>query len=165
LNKTIYIPDDEAETWEKARRLAGDRLSPVIVKAVKEFVAGKEAALAGYERIQVEYDDHDDNFLPKAKAFHGKWIFSPDQPLKNSNEEGTISESYCVAVTAKGKVVVYTWRLELETKGENAGEVYASGRRFLVFSSFGEAANDPDINYAVRQALKKRGVPVEELDI
>jgi hypothetical protein len=165
MNKTIYLPDDQAETWEKARRLANDRLSPVLLKALKEYIAAKEAEAAGFERIQVEFDDSDDNYVPKIKAFHGKWIFSPSKPLETWNEAGTESDVYCVAVTAKNKVVVHTWRTGIVPEGESAGETYISGCKFLVFTSFEEAARDCDVNYAIRQAIRKRGVPVEELDI
>jgi hypothetical protein len=160
MNKTIYLPDEEAETWEKARRLANDRLSPVLLKALKEFVAAKEAEAMGFERIQVEFEDSDDNRLPKIKAFHGKWIFGPSEPLI-WDEEGTESDVFCVAVTAKGNVVVYMWQT-----GESGGEFYTQKRRFLVFSSLEEAAAHNNlVNYAIRAAIKKRGVPVEELDI
>jgi hypothetical protein len=165
MNKTIYLPDEEAETWEKARRLANDRLSPVLLKALKEFVAIKEAEATGFERIQVEFEDSDDNRLPKIKAFHGKWIFSPDEPLEIWNEENTEKDVYCVAVTFKRNVVVYMWHAGIETNGEHAGEYYMGKRRFLVFSSFEEAASDGTVNYAIREAIRKRGVPVEELDI
>jgi hypothetical protein len=166
MNKTIYLPDEESETWEKARRLANDRLSPVILKSLKEFVAAKEAEAKGHERIQVEFSDSDDYDLPKIKAFHGRWIFSPSEPFRVPlNEVGTKSEVYCIAVTGKDNVVVYTWIAEIETKGEDAGEQYTWRRRFLVFSSFEEAARDHDLNLAIREAIRKRGVPVEELDI
>lgn len=165
MNRTIYLPDEEAETWERARRLANDRLSPVIVKALKEFVAVREAEAKGYERIQVEFEDSGDNNLPKIKAFHGKWIFSPSKPLiRERSEDGTERDVFCVATTAKGKVVVYMWKSEIRMDGPDPGEaVY--GARFLVFPSFNEAAYDSSVNYAVRQAIRKRGVPVEELDI
>lgn len=165
MNKTIYLPDEEAETWEKARRLANDRLSPVIVKALKEFVAAKEAEAKGYERIQVQFEDSDDNHIPKIKAFHGKWIFSPSKPLmRERSAGGTERDVFCVATTAKGNVVVYTWKSEICTEWPDAGEaVY--GARFLVFPSFDEAASDNSVNYAIRQAVRKRGIPVEELDI
>jgi hypothetical protein len=160
MNKTIYLPHEAAETWEKVRRLANDRLSPVLLKALKEYVAVKEAEATGFERIQVEFEDSDDNKLPKIKAFRGKWIFSPSKPLEMWNEEGTESDVYCVAITAKGNVVVYMW----ET-AESGGEQYTRKRRFLIFSSFEEAARDDHVNFAIRQAIRKRGVPVEELDI
>jgi hypothetical protein len=166
MNKTIYLPDEEAETWEKARRLANDRLSPVVLKALKGYIAVKEAEAVGFERIQVQFEDSDDSEIPKIKAFHGKWIFSPSAPLRVPlNKAGTRSEIFCIAVTAKNNVVVYTWKTEIETKGESAGDQYMFRIRFLVFPSFEEAACKADLNYAIRETIKKRGVPLEELDI
>ena len=162
VNKTLYLPDDEAQTWEKARRLAGDRLSPVILQALKEFIMKKEAeaeAAAGFERIEVAFEDSDKKHLPRKTAFMGKWISSPEEPIwLQSTSPFTGSTAYAVALTAKGKVVVYMW------KGESESD-YRSYERFLVFPSFDEAALDHDVNYAIREAVKKRGVPVEELDI
>jgi hypothetical protein len=168
MNKTLYLPDDEAETWEKARRLANDRLSPVILKALKEYIMTKEAEVAeaaGFDRIDIEFEDSDDNQLPKWKAFRGKWVFSRSDPLRVCNDDGTSCKLYSVAVTAKGNVVVFMWETEVETQGEYAGEQYIFGHRFLVFSSFEQAASDKDVNHAIREAIRKRGVPVEELDI
>ena len=76
------------------------------------------------------------------------------------NEEGTESDVCCVAVTAKGNVVVFMW-----VTAEIDGERYTRKRRFLIFSSFEEAARDGAVNFAIRQAVKQRGVPVEEPDI
>lgn len=160
VNKTLYLPDDEAETWEKARRLANDRLSPVILKALKEYILTKEAEAAeaaGFERIEVEFEDSDSKDLPKRKAFRGKWIFSPAAPLcQPAVVAENDSNAYAVAVTPKGNVVVFMWKYLSE---------YRYGYRFLVFSSFEKAALDGDVNYAIREAVRKRGVPVEELDI
>jgi len=162
VNKTIYLPDEEAETWEKARKLANDRLSPVILKALKEFVAEKEAEVKGYERIQVQFEDSDDHYIPKIKAFNGKWIFGPAEPLRIWNSDETVGDAYCVAVTAKGNIVVYMWKLLAWSDGDEPSE---GAYRLLVFPSFEEAARDNDVNDAIREAIKKRGIPVEELDI
>jgi hypothetical protein len=170
MNKTIYLPDDEGETWEKARRFANDRLSPVILKALKEYIVTKEseaAEAAGLERIELEFEDSDENHLPKKKAFRGKWICPPDSPcwLWSDREEGK-GRACAVAVTAKGNVVVYSWKQGAGFDPE-IGEPYnyQFGYQFLVFPSFHDAASDPDVNYAVREAVRRRGVPVEELDI
>jgi hypothetical protein len=160
VNKTLYLPDNEAETWEKARRLANDHLSPVILKALKDFVAAKNAEPTGFERIEVTFDDRDSNGLPRRKAFHGKWIFGPEKPLQLFNEDYTKGNFYCIAVTAKNNVVVYMWDEEREN-----GEHYVSHRRFVVYPSWEKAAEDPTINYAAREAIRKQGVPLEELDI
>ena len=79
MNKTLYLPDDEAEIWEEARRLANDRLSPVILRALKEYIVSREAEVAeaaGFERIELEFEDGEDK--PKKKAFRGKWIYPPN---------------------------------------------------------------------------------------
>jgi hypothetical protein len=60
---------------------------------------------------------------------------------------------------------VHTWKTEIETNGEDASDQYTWGGRFLVFSSFEEAARDEDVNIAILAAIRKRGAPVEELDI
>jgi hypothetical protein len=169
MNKTIYLPDEEAETWEKARRFANDRLSPVVLKALKEYIMTKEAEVAeaaGFERIEVEFDDSDDSGLPKRKAFRGKWIFSPGNPLRRWRDlDETEGHAYAVAVTAKGGVVVYFWRLTADFHPDVGNFEGMSKHRFLVFPSFDQAILHVDVNDAVRQAIRERGVPVEELDI
>jgi hypothetical protein len=166
MNKTIYLPDEEADTWEKARRLANDRLSPVLLKALKEFVAAKEAEAAGFERIQIKFEDSDDNNLPKIKAFHGKWIIPPDESFILWNDESVAKgHLFSVATTVKGNVVVYSWKRGRDTSSEGEPFEYDWGHRFLVFRSFEEAAANSTVNHAVREALQRRGVPVEELDI
>ena len=158
MNKTVYVAEEEAGTWEKARGLANDRLSPVIVKALKEFILTKEAEAAeaaGFERLEVAFDDADDNYIPKRKAFRGKWIIDPDNPLRIRESEGAMN-AFAVAVTAKGQVVVFHWV---------QGKQYAYNHRFRVFPSFQAAAEDRDINVAVREAIRRHGVHVEELDI
>ncbi len=125
------------------------------------------AEAAGFERIELEFEDSDEHNLPKRKAFRGKWICSPKDSVDRwTNSEHTEGRSYAVAITAKGNVVVYTWAHRVGFDSEIGEEYpYTSGYRFLVFSSIQEAALNTDCNYAIREAVKKRGVPVEELDI
>jgi hypothetical protein len=162
MNKTVYVPDDEAETWEKARKFANDRLSPVILQALKEFIMAKEAEAseaAGFERIEIEFEDADHNDLPKRKAFRGTWVFSPGEPFRvTDDEDDQVVRSFAVAVAAKGNVVVLHW-------GTVAGVRAPYYTRFHVFPSFEMAAEDANLNRAIRAAIKKRGVPIEELDI
>lgn len=169
LNKTIYLPDDEAETWEKARKLAKDRLSPVVLRAIKEYIMTKEAEAAeaaGFERIELEFEDSDDNRLPKRKAFRGKWIYAPREPLRLwIDSEQTKCHEYAVAVAAKGNIVVYMWDWRTAYDPDGGEYDYRLNYRFLVFPSFQDAALDNHVNYAIREAMKKRGIPVEELDI
>jgi hypothetical protein len=160
MNKTVYVADDDVETWEAARKLANDRLSPVIMKALKDFVAAKNSEPTGFERIEVAFDDLDDNGLPKRKAFYGRWVIDPKKPLELWDEEGAEGDFYCVAITAKDNVVILSW-----TEGHRNGEGYVSHKRFSVYPSFAKAVGDQRVNAAAREAIRKLGVPVEELDI
>ena len=156
MNKTLYLPDDEAETWEKARRLANDRLSPVILRALKEYIVSREAEAAeaaGFERIELEFEDSDDKGLPKKKAFRGKWICPPNAACWLWSDEDQMNGQACaVAVTAKGNVVVYSWK-QRSSFDRDTGQpyVYPINYRFHVFSSFQDAASDSDINYAIEK--------------
>ena len=53
--KTFYIPDEEVPLYEKAKSLAGESISSVIVEAIKGFVCQKEmeAKLMGRITLQV----------------------------------------------------------------------------------------------------------------
>lgn len=44
MNKTIYIKNDQASIWNRARELADNNISAVIIEALKKFIADKEAA-------------------------------------------------------------------------------------------------------------------------
>lgn len=161
MNKTIYLRDEDVPTWDRARELAGNTISQVIVAGLERFVREKEAEAAaakGYERIEVTYSDAEAKGIPRRKAFHGKWVFAPKKPLELSNEDGSKLDCYALAVTAKGNVVVLAWY-------EEPGNQCASWRRFDVFSSLEDAAMNRDANPAALEAFRKLGVPLEELDI
>jgi hypothetical protein len=165
MNKTVYLREEEVPLWERARELSGDKLSPVIVAALKRFVAEIEAEAKGYQRIEVSFSDSLVHGLPRIKAFYGRWIFDREKPLRTvweevggyevADEDGDEYITYSVAETAKGNVVVYKENHDRE----------GTSATFLVYPSFERAAADHQVSYAIREAIKKRGIPVEELDI
>src|SRR5258706_751345 len=148
MNKTVYLRDEEVSLWERARELSGDKLSPVIVAALKQFVAEKEAESKGLERIVVEYNDSEASGLPKRKAFYGRWICSPEAPVEVSDDAG-IAYRAAVAESAKGNIVIY----------ERAEDNEGCSWKFRIYPSFEMAAADREFRYAAIEALKKRGVP------
>lgn len=105
MNKTVYLRDEEVAIWEKARELSRDKLSPVIVAALKRFIVDREAAPKGFERIELRFSDSKNHGIPTAKAFYGRWIFRKETPIAFEREDGDEINRFCVAVTAKGAVV------------------------------------------------------------
>ena len=156
MNKTIYIRDEDVPIWDRAKELAGDKLSPTIIAGLKRFIADHEAMAKSFERIEVSYNDADAHDVPKRKAFYGRWIFPPKKAIELIDEEDGTSYSYAVAVTAKGAAVVYRWESDAEG---------TRGYRLLTFPSLEQAASNKGVNYAVRKAIEAIGVPVEEMDI
>lgn len=64
--------------WDRARVLAGEKLSPVIVTGLKGFIAEKgaeEATSRGFSRIEVSYQDADEHSIPRKKGLLGDGIF------------------------------------------------------------------------------------------
>lgn len=159
MNKTLYIRDEDAQVWDRARELAGEKLSPIIVTGLKRFIAEKESEEAeskGFGRIEVSYNDAADNDIPKRKAFHGKWIYRPNKALELSSEDGYVTYSFAIAQTAKGNVAFLSWLSDHEG---------SRNYRFEVFPSLESAAAERNLNTAVRLTMKKLGVRLEELDI
>lgn len=159
MNKTIYLRDEDGPIWDRARELAGEKLSPVIVEGLRRFIAGKEAEEAekkGFYRIEIEFNDADHHEIPKRTAFFGKWIYHPQVPFTLRDMEDGTYEHFAVALTAKGNVAIYYWR-------EDESDTW--GYRFRVFPSLEKAASYPEFNSVARKAIETRGVPVEELDI
>ncbi len=155
MNKTIYVRDEDVPIWDRAKELAGDKLAPVIMDGLRKFVATKELEGNGYERIEVRFRDSNANNLPTAKAFIGRWIFPPDQPLSFDEFAGP-SQYYAVAQTAKNRLAVLSWVVD---------GVYDPRYEFYVFHDIdGLRAAGLHPNLAP-EIVEKVGVEVEELDI
>ena len=160
MNKTLYIRGEDGPLWDRARELAGEKLSPVIVEALKEYVRKKEseaAAETGFGRILIEYRDSLENGVPKAKSFVGRWIFPPKMPYVDLDGFGNPTLCCAVAVTAKGSAVLYSWDVD-----QQDGRF---GHRVAIYPSLHDAAEEPRTRDAVLAAIEKEGVPVEYLDI
>jgi len=163
MRKTLYVRDEDESIWERARELFGDTLSPLIAQGLKSLILKKEAEEAitkGFERIELRYDDSENANLPTAKAFVGRWVFSPKKPIRMTDDSSgaLVGDAYSVAITAKGNVVVYSWSID-------QADEFSYDFRFHIHKTFEEAAHHGDDSWAARQAYEAVGVPVQELDI
>ncbi len=57
-NKTIYVSDDDLTLFEEAKNLAGEALSSVISRSLKEYVARNRKHTKGMKEISVEVGTH-----------------------------------------------------------------------------------------------------------
>ena len=151
MNKTVYLRPADVAVWEKARELSGDKLSPVILSSLRAFIDSAEAKSRGFERILMEFEDLAAFGIHRRKAFSGRWLISPENPYVILDRNFDFSESFAVAETPKGNVVVFQ-RCHYSDGRE--------GGRFYVFASFEEAAAKPDLSEAVLRAYSVRGVPL-----
>jgi len=160
MNRTVYIRDEDEAIWNRARELTGAKgISPIIVESLKKFIKHKEAQEAeakGFERIVLSFQDADDNLIPKKKAFVGKWIFPKEKPYQEHSEDGSVVDSYSVAITPKNAAVFYYWT--------DDGEHFY-GKHLLICSSLHNAAADERVKWAALKSIEQIGVPIEELDI
>lgn len=162
VNKTLYVRDEDAPIWDKARELVGDKLSTFVMNHLKQFVASKEAATGGFHRIVLTYREQ--GRLPRSKAFFGRWIIHPESPWEQPQGDNWGNESgppdlYAVAITSKNNIVVFNF-YDLTDEGR-----YRYGD-LNVFESFDEALTHSDIpNDLIATAMENLGVEVEELDI
>ena len=160
VNKTLYLRDEDAAVWDKARELSGDKLSSQIAGFLRAFVAEKDGAAEGFRRIVLTYRDQ--GKIPRSKAFHGRWLVSPDKPWdRREMSYDAPPDWYALALSLKNKVVVFNF--SASQKDERG--IYPWGN-FMVFDSFEKAIGDPRVPEGlVAFAMENLGIEVEELDI
>lgn len=179
MNKTLYVKDEDGPIWEKARELAGDRLSPIVMEFLKQYVRTEEGSTRGFTRLILHYKDKG---VPRAQAFVGRWLIPPVAPWTTNGVLGmseilvqragvaltaasgtrlrpppTLPQNYAVAITAKSRVVVFIFDFQ-DSSGEfNQGIL-------SVYDNF-EQANENAPPGLIEQAIRRRGIEVQDLDI
>lgn len=158
VNKTLYVRDEDAPVWDKARDLVGDKLSSFLTNHLKEFVASKEAVSAGFHRITLKFREK--GKLPRHIAFHGRWLVPPGDQW--DAEGGLQNDYYALALTAKNNIAIFNFYGE-DLPDEN--DVFPWGF-FEVFSSFEEAAKQASIPPTLLAlGMERKGIVIEEWDI
>ncbi|HEY6736405.1 MAG TPA: EXLDI protein [Candidatus Saccharimonadia bacterium] len=165
-NKTIYVSQDDQALYDRAQQLAGDNLSAVLVRALKEFITRSEAQAKGLKEIVVQVGTKG---LQQEKRFNGRLLIKW-QGAGDHNDWYTAR----VFKTAKGQ-----WAVEL-TKQANLDLFrqrdfwrtadyfeYTPDTQLLVFASIQEAEGQlpSALIKLMRQAQTKDEAPVEYLDI
>ncbi len=99
--RSVYVRQEDLTLWEKAQRYArlddGASLSAVIARSLREYVAGREAAELGMDRIQVEV-------LGVKKAFVGRWLVAPEEMVTPGEADRLFM---AIAVTRRGQFAAW----------------------------------------------------------
>ena len=159
MNKTLYVSDQDAEVWERAEKLAGDgKVSKVVTDYLKQYVAMKESAVKGYDRIVLRLYE---NGIPKAYGFYGRWIISPNEPFIIRDNNGP-DNLYAVAETAKNKFAFLSICDYEGEFGQSEADGYLWGRLDIA-ESLDKHGKIPIS--VIAETMKRMGIVVQELDI
>jgi hypothetical protein len=128
MKATIYIPEDKAAFYEKAKEELGGTISATFVRCIERELEARRLETA---KIVVELYDCERDRTTK-KAFEGRWLIgdeSEGEPHLFDEEKTGIRGGghYSVALTAKGRIAV----LEQDPH-------QTSSSSFDVFQDFGE---------------------------
>lgn len=120
-NKTLYVKDSDVAMVDEAEKLLGSTLSSIFANCLRERLAKLKARTEGeFSKISLRFFDSSDQSTV-TKSFTGRWIVSdPSRGLGAEADDSGVSWGhsvrFAVALTAKGKLVVY----EFDESGERA---------------------------------------------
>jgi hypothetical protein len=81
--KTIYVPDEDLQVFDKAKDLAGDSLSAVVIQALKDFILKKELEEKAMQAIKLWKGSEDLN----SSSIDGQYIKFYGKPLSEASFE------------------------------------------------------------------------------
>lgn len=167
-NKTIYVSEEDISLFEEAKNIAGEGLSSVISKALKEFVSRSKKRQDGVREISVmvgpKSSEREQRFLGKEV---GKWT-----GFDNGKEWYLSAKIY---ITQKNNWAVYLTTIcraslltDKKSWKEN-GEYLINPKKseLLVAKTFNDLQTKvpQDLYTTVESIAEKETNPVEYLDI
>jgi hypothetical protein len=157
MKATIYIPEDKADLYEKARAELGGTISAAFVRCMERELEAKRAAT---NRIIVEIYDKDSGRYSK-KAFEGRWLVGDPRLLEEHVfPEQMGSALFAVAATRQNRIVVVSGEAQEDLV---SFEVYSDVEDFASANDAGWPRYPESLVAAVKGEL---GLDhIEELDI
>jgi EXLDI family protein len=167
-NKTIYVSEKDESLFEQAKEIAGEALSSVIVRALREFVSRHQDKQKGMKDVSVKIGvygaEREQRFIG---ALLGKWSgFSDDNVwFLKATMYRTQKENVAVLLETVSKASLFTDKKAWTASGE-----YLSNPRkseLIVGKSADELQDKlPRALYlSLLEYTKKDESPVEFLDI
>jgi len=128
-NKTIYVSQKDEELFEEAQQLAGEALSSVIARALREFVAHSKSHIDGMREISIKVgtkgSEREQRFVG---AQIGKWSgLNDDKSLvQNAKIYITNKRNLAVLLTTVSKASLLTNPHEWKKSGAYLENITAS---------------------------------------
>jgi EXLDI family protein len=167
-NKTIYVSNEDQAVYDKAQTLAGDNLSSVIARALREFISRIDSQKKGLKEVAVQVGTKG---LQQEKRFNGrlvvKWQGAGDDGDKawfTTLVYRTAKNHWAVALTRQPDYDIFRQR-DFWRKADYFD--YTPDTRLLVFETLEEAAGKLPgaLVKLMKMAQNRDEAPVEYLDI
>jgi EXLDI family protein len=165
-NKTIYVSTEDQTVYERAQQMAGDNLSAVLVRALKEFITRSEAQAKGLKEIVVQVGTKG---FQQEKRFNGrlliKWQGAGDHnDWYTARVFKTAKNQWAVEITKQPNLEVFRQRDFWRTADYFE---YTPDTQLVVFASLEEAEGKlpSALLKLMHQAQSRDEAPVEYLDI
>jgi EXLDI family protein len=167
-NKTIYVSNKDENVYKEAQKIAGEALSSVISRALKEFVDRSKALKGEMRQISVgvgpENSTREQRFIGNQV---GKWKgFSRDKAYwQTANIYETQKNYIVVHLTTVSKAEAVTdpknWKNTTGAKKDIKNSELLIAKKVTEFSD--KVA--PELLTKVKDSLKKEEVKVDYLDL
>jgi EXLDI family protein len=167
-NKTIYVSEKDESLFNQAKEIAGEALSSVIVRALREYVTRHEEKEKGMREISVKVGQHssqrEQRFIGEEV---GKWSgFSDDKVwLMDAVIYQTQKGNWAILLRHSAKATLLTNPKEWKKSGDYLENV--THTELIVENNLTQLIDKlPKSLYATLQDMDKRYEnPVEYLDI
>lgn len=167
-NKTIYVSDKDVPLFDRAKEIAGEALSSVLVRALREYVSRHEEKEKGIKEISIKVGYHNSEREQRFQGLKlGNWEgFSDDKDWwMNAAIYTTQKGNYAVHLVYVCKATLLTNKKEWIKKGDYLLNTRSS--ELLVgdtIDSF-EKKVPESLLQTLRDVSKRYDSPVEYLDI
>lgn len=167
-NKTIYVSKKDEKLFEEAQELAGEALSSVIARALKEFVSHSKLRADGMKEISIKVgvkgSEREQRFMGSQI---GKWQgLSDDRTLfQNAKIYVTNKKNLAILITTISKASLLTNPDKWKKSGDyleksNYSELFVAEKPEQVRDKI-----PADLYKVVKDLSDKEDKPVEYLDI
>lgn len=167
-NKTIYVSENDESLFEEAKHIAGEALSSVIVRALKEYISRHEDKQKGMKEISVRVGSHDAEREQRfVGSYVGEWSgFSDDKDwFLKATMYRTQKNNWAVLIETVCKASLLTNKKEWKESGDYL--INPRKSELVVGESAEELKNalPKELYTSLSEHAKHFEQPVEYLDI